>query len=451
MTVALPKPFFSASADHLLDRVRATDPVVGAGVNEHAVVRSERQLRLRHGLFGIVRNRQNHDANFEFVLRREFVIALIVRGHAHDGARAVVHEDVVRDPDRHLFAAVGIDRVAMRIDAVLLDLADIAGFSRLALFRDQLLYFVAQRLVVAGEIRHHRMLRRKLHRSRAENRIDARGKHTDRRTRRSGRAVQFEIDQRAFAAADPVALHGADFFRPALELVEAVEQFVGILRRAHEPLFKLALLDHRVLMPPAAAIHNLFVRQHGRAFRTPVHPALLAIGQSLLEELEEEPLVPAVVLRKAGSDFARPVEGKAQAIELRLHFGDVAQRPLARRGLVLNRCIFRRQAKRIPPHGMEHVVAVHPHVAGQRIADGVVAHMPHVQRARGIGKHFENVIFLLSRAGLGGVERRILPPALEPLRLDTLRVVALVVGTFEVLAIRVGTAVVDRGSDFRIV
>ena len=29
------------------------------------------------------------------------------------------------------------------------------------------------------------------------------------------RAIQLEIHQRAFAAADPVALHGADFFRPA--------------------------------------------------------------------------------------------------------------------------------------------------------------------------------------------------------------------------------------------
>ena len=34
--------------------------------------------------------------------------------------------------------------------------------------------------------------------------------------------IELEVDQRAFAAADPVALHGADFFRPALKLVEVV-------------------------------------------------------------------------------------------------------------------------------------------------------------------------------------------------------------------------------------
>ena len=39
-----------------------------------------------------------------------------------------------------------------------------------------------------------------------------------------------EVNVRAFAAADPVALHGADFFRPAVGMASRlVEEFVRIL------------------------------------------------------------------------------------------------------------------------------------------------------------------------------------------------------------------------------
>ena len=276
------------------------------------------------------------------------------------------------------------------------------------------------------------MLGSKLHRGRAEDRIHARGEDADGRAAGSKPGValgivQFEIDQRAFAAADPVALHGADFFRPAFQLVQALKQFIGILCGTYKPLFKLALPNNSIFMPPATAVHDLLIRQYRRTLRAPVHLALLAIGQSLLKKLEEEPLVPAIIFRQASGDLARPVIGKAEAIHLRLHIRDVAQRPLARRRVVLNRRVFRRQAKRIPAHGMKHVVAVHPHVAGQRVADGIIAHVSHVQRARGIRQHFEHVIFFLGRVGLGRIERGILLPALEPLRLDALRIVAFVV------------------------
>src|SRR5258708_28535811 len=43
----------------------------------------------------------------------------VVRGHAHDGAGAVVHQDVVRHPDWNLIAIEGIERVTASEDAVL--------------------------------------------------------------------------------------------------------------------------------------------------------------------------------------------------------------------------------------------------------------------------------------------------------------------------------------------
>jgi hypothetical protein len=62
-------------------------------------------------------------------------------------------------------------------------------------------------------------------------------------------------------------------------------------------------------------------------------------------------------------------------------------------GVVGNRGIFRRHAEGVPPHGVQHVESAHALVAGHDIADGVVAHMPHVDFAGRIGKHFQQIIF----------------------------------------------------------
>ena len=185
-------------------------------------------------------------------------------------------------------------------------------------------------------------------------------------------------------------------------------------------------------MTPAAAIDHLLIRKHRCALWTPIHFALLAVGESLLVELEEEPLVPLVIFRKAGRDLARPVVGKAKALHLRLHVGDVAQRPLTWRRVRGNGRVLRRQSKRIPAHGMENVVAVHPHVAGKRVPNGVVAHVPHMQSPGRIRQHLKHVVLWLGGIHLRGIKRRIVLPALEPLFFDFVRVVALVFSAFAI-------------------
>ena len=135
---------------------------------------------------------------------------------------------------------------------------------------------------------------------------------------------EVEIDFGAFRAADPVALHGEHALRPAaFELRHVVEQLVGVIGDLEEPLLERALLDRRVFMPPAAAVHHLLVGQHGGALRTPVDQRLLAIGQAALEHLQEEPLVPAIVFGLAGGDFAIPVVGEREAAVRLLHGRDV--------------------------------------------------------------------------------------------------------------------------------
>ena len=67
------------------------------------------------------------------------------------------------------------------------------------------------------------MLRRQLHRRRTVNGIHPGSKNGDRCTCGPGRAIEFEVHERAFTATNPVALHGPNFFRPAVEFVEAAQ------------------------------------------------------------------------------------------------------------------------------------------------------------------------------------------------------------------------------------
>src|SRR5215831_2672162 len=104
------------------------------------------------------------------------------------------------------------------------------------------------------------MLWGQLQRSRAKDRIDAGGEDADLRSGGTRGAFQLKIDEGAFAAADPVALHGAHFFRPAIELVQIAQQLFGVFSRSDKPLLEFALLDRRVFVAPATSVDDLLVR-----------------------------------------------------------------------------------------------------------------------------------------------------------------------------------------------
>src|SRR5581483_10699555 len=66
---------------------------------------------------------------------------------------------------------------------------------------------------------------------------------------------------------------------------------------------------------------------------------------------------------------------------------------------------------------MQNVVAAHPHITRQRVTDGVITHVSHMQLAAGIRQHFEHVILrLIGRVRY--VERWVARPTLMPFRLD---------------------------------
>jgi len=213
----------------------------------------------------------------------------------------------------------------------------------------------------------------------AEDGVQASGEDRDLLAVWAGRTIELEVDKRAFAAADPVALLGGDALGPARKCVEIAQQFVGILGDTDEPLLQLTLFDQRGFVTPAASVgEHLLVGENSGALRTPVDLGALTVGKAFLIELEEEPLVPAVVIGQAGSQLLGPVVGEAYALHLPLHGGDVVERPVFWRRIVLDGRVFGGQAEGVPAHGVKHVVALHPHISGEGIANGVVAHVSHV-------------------------------------------------------------------------
>ena len=226
----------------------------------------------------------------------------------------------------------------------------------------------------------------------------------------------------AVAAADPVRLHRAHAFGPVGELVERAEQLVRVLRDAEVVHRDLALLDERA-RPPAAAVDDLLVGEHGLVDRVPVHDARLLVGDAALEHAQEEPLVPAVVIRVAGRELARPVDAEAERLELAFHVRDVVAGPARGRDAVLDRGVFRRQSECVPTHRLQDVVSLHPHVPRQHVADRVIPHVPHVQPAARVREHAEAVVLRLRGVFARDERAGGVPFALDG-RLDFLRFVA---------------------------
>ncbi len=172
-----------------------------------------------------------------------------------------------------------------------------------------------------------------------------------------------EREAHALASADPVGLHGLHRLGPARHLVEILEQLLGVVRDAQVVHRDFALLDGSA-RAPSLAVDHLLVGEHGLVDRVPVDDAALAVGDALLQHLQEEPLVPLVVLGRAGREFARPVDGPAHGETLPLHVGDVLVRPLRGSDAVFDRRVLGRQAERIPSHRHQRVLAVHARDTG---------------------------------------------------------------------------------------
>ena len=207
-----------------------------------------------------------------------------------------------------------------------------------------------------------------------------------------------EGDLGAVAAADPVLLLG-DHPLDVVQPVQIVHQAVGVGGDPEHPL-ALDLVDHLAAAALAAAVDHLFVGQHHLAAGAPVDVHLFFIGKAVLVQLQKDPLGPAVVLRVGGVDLPVPVKGQAQRLELAFEAGHVVFGDDLRVDVVLHGEVLGGQAKGVPPHGVEHVVAAKALFAGHDVQRGVAAGMAHMQPLpAGIGELHQGV-----ELGLGMVD-----------------------------------------------
>lgn len=193
------------------------------------------------------------------------------------------------------------------------------------------------------------------------------------------------------------------------------------MRDLHKILRDLFAFDRRITAP-AAAVDHLFIGEHGHVVRTPVHWRGLLVDQALVEQLGEQPLLPAVILRVAGGDLTVPVITKTESLQLVAHVVDVFVGPLCRRHLVLDRGVLGRQAKGIPAHWLHDVLAQHALVAANHITNGVITHMAHVQAATRVREHGQ-AVELLAALVLDGAKRVVLLPILASRFFNTFRVI----------------------------
>ena len=61
--------------------------------------------------------------------------------------------------------------------------------------------------------------------------------------------------------------------------------------------------------------------------------------------------------------------------------------------------VFGRQAKGIPAHRLQHVLAQHALVAGNYITNGVVTHVAHVKAATWVREHRQAIEFFFAGVG----------------------------------------------------
>ncbi len=369
----------------------------------------------------ILARRTHHRRIAKPVLVDEVEVALVMRGTAEDGAGAVVHQDEVGDVDRQRPGWVErMDRAHAGVEALLLGSIDhrLCGAVALAL-GDEL----CERRVLCSGRRRERMIGRQRHELGAEQRVGPGGEDVERvLTVRRRCRIEREADEQSFRPSDPVALHETHLLRPAIEPVECREQVLGVLGDLEIPLRHFALLDQRA-RTPAATIDDLLIGEHGLIDRIPVHLAELALDQPRLEEVEEHLLLMLVVARIAGRELARPIERQPHRLELRLHRRDVLIGPCLGVDLALHGGVLGRHPEGVPAHRMQHAHAHGALEAGDHVAHGVVAYVPHVDASRRVGKHLQHVVGLAGVGVVGGEDALVFPHLL-PTRLRLAGVVA---------------------------
>ena len=336
---------------------------------------------------------------------RELEIAIVVTGHSHHGAGAVLHQHVISDPHRNRLARGRIDGDSTGEDACLL----LADFARHYVLRLGALEIRVHRRALrrCDDLRHQRMLRRQHQPGGTEDCIGTGGEYGD-----VVRVRDAERHMGAFAAPDPVALRLLGNLAP-VQRRDVIQQAPGELRGAKEPLFEQPLLHNRVTAL-AVSVDHLLVGEHGLVDRAPVDSRRLLVSESLLVELEEQPLGPLVIVGLAGDNLLAPVNHQAGALKLPPEVFDVSR---SQRGGVdtdLDGVILSLDAEAVEADRFEDGFALLPLEPPVDIRAGEREQVADVQPlGRGVGEHHQLVVRFGTGPELRGV-RPLFGPSMLP-------------------------------------
>ena len=275
------------------------------------------------------------------VRARKGKIALVVCGDPHDRAVSVAHQDVVSDPDRNRLVGQRVLNEKPSCHALFLARGEVClGDAARSAALDE-----------SGDVgaplrreRSHGVLRRHGDETDAHDGVGARGEYVQTAFAQelAVGATQLVGEGKAdpLGAPDPIRLHRFHSFGPA-ELVEPGDELIGVVRNRQVVHRDFALFDECAAAPPTAVDH-LFVGQYGLIDRVPVDAAGAQVRDTALQHAQKQPLIPSVVGRRTGRDFARPVDRQPHRLHLRLHVGDVRPRPRSGRDAVGHRRVFSR-------------------------------------------------------------------------------------------------------------
>jgi len=335
-----------------------------------------------------------------------------VRGHGHDTAGAVIGQNKISREDRHFPTGERIETVRIKEETFFFVIFRSAHqFVLLFDFFDKLhdIFFYC---LAFGQFHNQRMFRGYQHEGRAEERVLAGCEYFDGAVAVGHREVHFA----AIALANPVFLHRHDAFRPAGQLVTVIQKFLNVCGDFEKPLIQHLLLHFRAAAPALPAF-DLFVSQHRIALGAEINGGTFFISQAFLIHPDKEKLFPPVIFRLASGNFPVPVVAEAHAFELFFHVLDIFVGPFRGMNLMLDGGVFRRHAEGIPADRMQNIETFHAFVAGNNIADGVIADMTDMNFAGGIREHLQQIIFFLLRI-FGNLEGFFILPFLLPFLFD---------------------------------